>query len=236
MSTVENKIESNYDKFKYDALVRFLTYEQEPLIRRLNLQADEQFIYITFCGREYRISRSEPVMEYRNLYAFGADCGSSDAGSTADGASAADQPCWQEANANAVLTILDLLCHTEDPIALSGTFTTLEGLNRVRGGNASTTLGDGFFTKREQFFDEHVEEIKKACEVLGAVPMGKGDIAYRIPLFGPVSLQISFYESDDEFPAQLTYFMDQKICDFLFYESLWYMINLVMEQIEEIAQ
>ncbi len=215
MTDTSTKRESNYDKFKNDALVRFLTYEQEPLIRRLNLTADQTYIYVPFCGREYRIHREEPVMEFRNFYEESSD--------------------WAEANANAVLTICDLLCHTEEPIQLSGTFTTLEGLNRVKGGNSSTTLGDGFFSEREKFFDQHVPEIRNACQTLGAVPMGKGDIAYRIPLFGSLALQISFYESDDEFPAQLTYFMDQKICDYLFYETLWYMINLVMEQIVEMA-
>lgn len=207
--------ESNYDKFKNDALVRFLTYEQEPLISRLKLKADETYIYVTFCSREYRIHRQEPLMEYRNLYG--------------------NRENWTEANANAVLTILDLLCHTEKAVELSGNYTTLEGLNRVQAGTASRTLGDGFFSERIRFFNNHVEEVKKACETLGGVSMGKGDIAYRIPLFGAIALQFSFYEEDDEFPAQLTYFMDEKICDFLFYETLWYMVNLVMEQIEEIV-
>ncbi|MCQ2510832.1 MAG: DUF3786 domain-containing protein [Lachnospiraceae bacterium] len=218
----ETKKGSNYDIFKMDALKRFLTYEQAPLIRRLNLDADERYIYITFCGRYYRIGRTEPLMEYRNVWqADGSSCDAADA--------------WKEADANAVLTICDLLCHTEEPVLVSGTFTTLEGLNRVKAGSG-TILGEGFYGKTERFFNDHVRELAAACEVLGGVPMGKGDVAYRIPLFGSLALQISFYEADDEFPAKLTFFLDKDICKYLFYETLWYMIGFVMDTLKEIIE
>lgn len=207
---------SNYDKFKMDALARFLTYDQEKLIQRLNLQADEEYIYVPFCGRDYRIGRQSPSMEY--VSSFPGKC------------------ClWKEANSNAVLTICDLLCHTADPIFLSGTVTTLEGLNRVKGGS-TTILGDGFYGNVEKFFDGKTSELAKVCEMLEGVPMGKGDVAYKIPLFENISLQISFYESDDEFPAKLTFFLDQDICKYLFYETLWYMIILVMEVLMELME
>ncbi len=243
MSSAPKK-ESNYDKFKKDALVRFLTYDQESLIRRLNLQADENWIYVPFCGREYRISRREPVMEYRTMYnaamdtvnpAAAVQTKSDEYGRNSDTPAADQCICWKEAESNGVLTICDLLCHTEEPIQLSGTYTTLEGLNRVKGGNASV-LGDGYHSHYAEYFNQHVQELRSACEKLGAVPMGKGDAAYRIPLFGSVALQISFYEEDDEFPAQLTFFMDQEICSYLFYETLWYMINLVMDILKEIME
>lgn len=220
---------SNYDIFKMDALKRFLTYEQAPLIRRLNLDADEQYIYITFCGRFYRIGRREPLMEYRNAWlADASGCDAMDQGEK-------DADAWKEADANAVLTICDLLCHTEEPVLLSGTFTTLEGLNRVKAGSG-TILGDGFYGSTERYFNEHVKELAAACKTLGGVPMGKGDVAYRIPLFGSLALQISFYEADDEFPAKLTFFLDKEICTYLFYETLWYMIGFVMDTLKEIIE
>lgn len=232
---------SNYDIFKMDALKRFLTYEQESLIKRLNLEADELYIYVVFCGRKYRIGRNEPVMEYQNLYGRKADEDSEEvvsgnsfelvSGNLSDQTGSG----WKEADANGVLTICDLLCHTEDPIVLSGTFTTLEGLNRVKAGSG-TILGDGFYGSTERYFDGHVKELSVACEMLGGVPMGKGDVAYRIPLFGSIALQISFYESDDEFPAKLTFFLDKDICDYLFFETLWYMIGFVMETLKEIME
>lgn len=228
------KKESNYDKFKRDALVRFLTYDQEPLIRRLHLDADDTWIYISFCGRQYRLHRSLPLMERKALGITSME--QRDQGTVSaeqgSGETLSLPECeWQEADCNAVLTICDLLCHTTEPIQLSGSFTTLEGLNRVKGGTVST-LGDGFYRSTEACFDKHLQELKKACESLGGVPAGKGDAAYRIPLFGSIALQISFYESDDEFPAQLTFFLDQKICSYLFYETLWYLILLVMDELK----
>ncbi|MDO4491071.1 MAG: DUF3786 domain-containing protein [Lachnospiraceae bacterium] len=201
--------ESNYDKFKRDALVRFLTYDQDALIRRLGLEADEEYIYITFCQKQYRLHRGQPLMEIKH-------------------------PCsWLEADSNAVLTICDLLCHTPDPIRLSGNYTSLESLNRVKGGTTSTQLGDGFFGKGVKLFDGACEDLAAACRSLGGVPMGKGDVAFRIPLFGNIALQLSFYESDDEFPAQLTVFLDSDICNYLFFETLWYMVGMVLETITE---
>ncbi len=213
---MEENRKSNYETFKEDALKRLMTYDQTPLINRLGLKSDETYIYIPFCSREYRIHRQKPLMEYRNTY---------------EGAVFALD--WTEADVNAVLTICDLLCHTENPVVLSGTMTTLEGLNRVKGGS-STILGTGFFRESEEFFDQHTEEMKAACEKLGGVSAGKGDVAFRIPVFDSISLQISFYESDDEFPAKLTFFLDQDICSYLFYETLWYLVNLVLGMLKEI--
>ncbi len=216
MDTSENIRESNYDVFKKDALRRFLTYDQDKLIRRLTLKSDEKYIYIPFFGREYRMNRQEPEAEYRDIYP-GADPGAD----------------WKEANSNAVLTLCDLLCHTDEPISLSGTYLTLEGLNRVKGGNGGV-LGNGFYQKTAEYFDLHLGGLKRACEVLGGIPAGKGDAAYCLPLFGSFSMQLSYYQSDDEFPAQLTFFYDQNICNYLFYETLWYLNNLILDMLKEL--
>ncbi len=210
--------ESNYDVFKKDALRRLLTYDQEKISRRLGLDCDETYIYITFLGREYRIHRQEPLMEYKN------DLPGENAGDA-----------WIEADSNAVMTICDLLCHTDKPIELSGTFTTLDSLNRVKAGT-SGVLGNGFYQKRAEYYDRHLPQLKRAFEALGSIAEGKGDASYTVPVFGPVSLRISFYQSDDEFPAQLTFFYDQNICEYMFYETLWYLNLLVTDRLNELIQ
>lgn len=206
--------ESNYDKFKMQALKRFLTYEQEPLIQRLKLVANDEWIYVHFLDQDYRIHRSKPCMEFRLENSCEA---------------------WKEADANAVLTICDLLCHTEDPIVLSGYYKTVESLNRVKGGS-STILGGGIHERYGKLFDGKADKLRKACEQLHGEPMGKGDVAYRIPLFEDMSMLFSFYESDDEFPAKMTIMYDENICTYLFYETIWYLANLVVNRMTELIE
>ena len=40
-----------------DAEQRFLAYDQEKMIRKFQLEADEAFLYLRFVGRDYRINR-----------------------------------------------------------------------------------------------------------------------------------------------------------------------------------
>ena len=205
------KPESNYDIFKRNALKRFLTFNHNKIISRLNLDADDDYIYITFFKKLYRIGIQNPVMDYQNP----------------------NDNSWYEADCNAVMTICDLLCHSEEPIVLSGELSTLQGLSTLKSSSTSSTLGDGLFGQREQFINDHIKEMAVACEAMGGVPVGKGDLAYSLPLFGDIRLQFSFYEADDEFPATLTFFLDSYICKFMHYESLWYMIGLVLQDLTD---
>lgn len=203
-----DKPKSNYDIFKANALKKFLEYDHDKIVNRLNLNSDENYIYIEFFNKLYRVGRHKPVMEHQNK-----------------------NNNWCESDCNAVLTICDLLCHTEDPIQLSGELNTLQGLNTVHSSSTSGSLGDSFFSEKENFFNEHLHEIAIACEAMGGIPAGKGDLAYSLPLYGDIRLQFSFYKADDEFPATLTFYFDTDICKYLFYETLWYLIILVLEEL-----
>ena len=43
----------------------FLKYDQEKMIERFQLNADERYLYLTFVARPYRIERATGAMEYR---------------------------------------------------------------------------------------------------------------------------------------------------------------------------
>ena len=219
---------NNYDIFKQDALKRFLTYDQETVTRRLNLPLDEQYIYVPFGSHLYRIHRGLPLMERSaDLLVYEKGCL---VPSSAEACREAET--WQEADSNEVLSICDLLCHTTEPVHLAGRYQTLRSLNRVMGGTVST-LGSGFFGNTERFWDGRDRELAAACRALGGIPKGKGDVAYEIPIFEDIALLLQFYDSDDEFPPQLTFFLDEKICDYFFYETTWYLVSLITEQITQ---
>ena len=55
---------TNYDKTREDAEQRFLAYDQEKMIRKFSLKADENYLYLRFVGRDYRISRKNGRIEW----------------------------------------------------------------------------------------------------------------------------------------------------------------------------
>lgn len=204
---------SNYEIFKQQALKRILTFDQEQIIERLSLASDENYIYVKFFGRLYRLNRQNPEMERSDQ----------------------NRMIWQDASPNEVLTIGDLFCHTPDPIRLSGTFMSLQSLNRVKSGTTQTTLASGMFEKTAQIFDQKMEQLQKACEQLGGIPAGKGDVAYEFPLFEQIHVRFSFYGSDDEFDPQITMLFDSEICNYLFYETLYYVVGIVTDRLVELV-
>ena len=82
---------NNYLIQAQQAKARFLTYDQEKLIRKFNLQADDAFLYMTLLYKQYRLSRTTGDLE------------------RLEGES------WQDANTfEELLTLLDLLCDSRD--------------------------------------------------------------------------------------------------------------------------
>ncbi|MBQ1207133.1 MAG: DUF3786 domain-containing protein, partial [Lachnospiraceae bacterium] len=49
----------NYEKQVMISRGLFLNYDQDKMIHKFHLQADETYIYMTLLGREYRIRRSD---------------------------------------------------------------------------------------------------------------------------------------------------------------------------------
>lgn len=198
---------SNYDIFREEALKRFLTYDPLPLQRRLNLQREGNDLLVSLFSETYRLSVAEPVC-----------------------LDAAGKP----AGVNAVLTLCDLLCHSEQPLLLSPDYKSLASLNRVKGGTTSTTLVSAGGSENEKLFDKYPEALAAACEALGGIRMGKGDVAYRIPLHGDICVQLEFYCSDEEFPPQVTFLFPENVCDYLFFETLYYAIGLLLSKLKAI--
>ena len=52
----------------------FLKYDQEKMIERFQLDADERYLYLTFVARPYRIERATGAMEYWKDERASAEC------------------------------------------------------------------------------------------------------------------------------------------------------------------
>ena len=202
---------SNYEIMKRNGAERFLTYDLQKIMERLGLRSDGTYLWLDFVSRAYRIPLSDGICQR-----------------------AGREGGFEEAGFNEAMTIYDLLCHTEEPICLSGEFVPMESLATVQ--NTSSYAGVGLFRQLEKELDGKEKALAAACETLGGVRQGKGDVSYRIPVFGDVSLQVSFWGADEDFPASLRVYCDRELTKYIYYETIWYLVGFVMGEIQRLME
>ncbi len=205
------KKRSNYDLQVDMARKIFMGYDQELLIRKFQLQADEQWIFLQYLNTPCRISRRDGRVEEK-LHGCGfSECRSYDT----------------------VMTIYDLLCYSRGE-AMPVLFQKWHTINSLSVGRSPEAGG---FTKTyAQVFQKHKKELKAACESLGGVvqtPMARADLTCLIPVtsFFPVMLQ--FWEGDDEFEPQLVLLWDENYSSFLHFETTFYLQGDLLERLKK---
>lgn len=205
------KKRSNYDLQVDTARKIFMEYDQELLIRKFQLQADEQWIFLQYLNTPCRISRRDGRVEEK-LHGCGfSECRSYDT----------------------VMTIYDLLCYSRGGVmpVLFQKWHTINSLSVGRSPEAG-----GFTKTYAQVFQKHKKELKAACESLGGVvqaPMARADLTCLIPVtsFFPVMLQ--FWEGDDEFEPQLVLLWDENYSSFLHFETTFYLQGDLLERLKK---
>lgn len=203
------KSASNYDLQVDIAKGIFLEYGQEVMIRKFQLEAEADWIYLTYLNTPCRISRKtgavEEYIENR----------------------------WQECRSfSTVMTVYDLLCYHkgETAPALAGQWCAV-GTFVVTG----VTETDTFTKKYATVFDGHTEELRLAAQRLGGIlqpPMAGADVTCLIPVtpFFPVLLQ--FWEADEEFPPKLMLLWDRNTDKFLHFETTFYLQGDLLERLK----
>lgn len=199
----------NYDAQVDIAKEIFLAYDQELLVRKFQLEADTQYLYLTYLNTPCRIERKTgSIEEYVESK-------------------------WQECREySRVMTIYDLLCYHkgEKMPELSGQWCTV-GTFIVAG----ITDTETFTKKTAELFDGHTNELKEACVKLGAevlLPVANADLTCRFPVtsFFPVLLQ--FWEGDEEFPPKLLVLWDRNADKFLHFETTFYLQGDLLEELK----
>ena len=199
---------SNYEITKRRVQGEFVKYDQQKMIDKFLLEHDDVFLYIKHLGYLYRINRKSGLVEWQDK---------------------AGQ--WIEGDFDESLTIYDLFCDSKENCHAAGDYINLSSLSALQ--SSSKKLGDGLFDGKDQIFDHKDELLCKICEEIGGLKAGKGDVAYEIPIFDFVKCRIQFWNSDDEFEAQLQVFMDKNILQFIRYETVWYVVTTLMKRLTE---
>jgi len=202
---------SNYEITKQKVKEEFLKYDQEHMIQKFQLRHDAEYLYIDLLKHTYRIERrSGTVMWSDNDFAD-----------------------MTEAGFNEVMTIYDVLCYSQENCHLANEFMNMKSLSSIKG--SSGPVGDTIYQTLADMFDHREDVLSRACERLGGIKAGRGDVAYRIPMFEFFPVLVQFWNSDEEFPASLQIFVDKNALQFMHFETLWYAASHLLGRLQEIA-
>lgn len=193
----------NYAIQANDARLRFLTYDQAAM----PAQSDDEYLYITFCGCDYRICRADGHIFRKS----GDD--------------------WQCADSHGeVLTIFDYLCDAKTDRAPSRVFVSMASL----GGHVHTGLAASS-GPLERAIDADPDRFRRVCLTLGGRESdGGGDLCFDLFLFPDLPVRLRFWHADEEFPPQLDLLWDRNALQYLRYETTWYAAGVLRSRLREI--
>lgn len=193
----------NYEISRDRAQAYFLGFAQDAIIRAWGLKHDEENLYVRFFGRDYAVSRREGTITHR----------------------------WsgEAAGFSEVLSIFDLLCHAGENKTVSGQYAPVNSLK----GRPPMGVGTDFYMGVASRFDRDVDAFAQACKELGGTPVNMGDLGFRFPVFGELSVILKFYRADEDFSASVTLLWDENMLQFVFYETVFYMAGHLLGTIEE---
>lgn len=200
---------NNYKIQVMQAKKRFLTYDQQELIRRCRIRFDSGFLYLRFLSEEYRIDRASGDMErFHGQH-------------------------WIDGNSfGEVMTVLDWLCDSREDRYITGRW-----INIVNEGHYfHRNLQEDPEDPDAELFDKDPEGFAAACQALGGEPVPGGDVGYAIELVDGLKILVQLWHGDEEFPPRLRYLWDENTTRYIRYETTWYALGLLMKRIKENMQ
>lgn len=197
--------QNNYLVQASQAKERFLTYDQEKLIRKLGLQWDETYLYTTMLGQCYRLSRTTGDLQRW------------------------DGNAWVDANSfEEVMTLLDLVCDSREDRYISGRWKNMSSFGLMFHQNLLEGKKDPWADK----FEANAEAFRNACIAMGGIPFSNGDVAYAIELFDGLRIVVQLWFGDEEFPASLRLLWDENALQYIRYETMYFAKGLLLNTIE----
>lgn len=188
---------NNYKIQLENAQKFFLTYNQEKLIRKFRLKADENYLYLTMFSAPYRLSRHTGKLERF-------------------------KQTWEDANTfGEVMTILDILCDSKDDRWITSRWCSTQHFGK----HIHTGLLELEEDPLATAFDKAPGSFRKACMALGGHPIAGGDEAYAVEVMDGLEIGIFFWYGDDEFPAQLRFYWDENALMYIKYETMHYTLG-----------
>ena len=196
----------NYQIQAKQAKEIFLQYDQQRLIEKLALRADERYLYPRFFDRTYRIHRQTGDMQWD------------------------DGGVWRDGNSfHEVLTLMDLLCDSRENRFLSGKWKNMTAVGQQFHQNLMEDDKDPFAMRIQQ----NPESFRSACASVNGQAIAGADIAYSFSVFDDLPLALFFWEGDEEFAPRVRYYWDENAMMYIRYETMYYAVHLLRSRLEE---
>ncbi len=203
---------SNYEVVCGQWRETFTGYDTKRIMRLLHLHAEDGYLYVPYLGCPYRLRISDGVLEKQ----------------TESG--------WNDGlYFNEAMAIYHLLYHTADTPTVSGRWVPSHTIDGVvsRSGRTSDPLYEGFCRE----WSGRASQLAAACRQAGGQVLGreeaKGDVAYQFQMLPCVDMRLVFWDADEDFPAQVQILLDQKVTDFVHYETVGCMISDLFEKLSK---
>ena len=188
------------------AKARFLTFDQQKLIRKFGLKAEEGYLFVTMLARTYRICRETADIRYW------------------------DGVAWQDGNSyEEVMTLLDLLCDSREDRHPAGQWKNMQSFGLMFHRNLLENKRDSVAA----VFDREPERFCRGCEALGGVAFPGADMAYEVVFFDDLKLLIQFWHGDEEFHPRLRYLWDENALMYLRYETMYFALSMLRQRLLE---
>ena len=200
---------NNYLIQAQQAKTRFLTYDQQKLIRKFDLQFDEQYLYVNLLCKQYCIDRVTGDLQRR------------------DGA------VWNDGNTyEEVMTLLDLLCDSRDDRCLAHSWQNMQTFGLQFHQNLLEERRD----PTAERVDRNPQLLHRAAKALGAEAIAGGDIGYAFELFDGLKIGLLFWHGDDEFLPRIRYLWDANAKLYIRYETMYFAVDLLLRRIRELEE
>lgn len=172
---------------------KFTALDHEELARRFRLKVDEDFLYIVFYSRTYKVCRKTGIIT---------DVENPETPTTFD----------------IRMSILHLFYYSKPDAVVSGRFVPFR---EIKGASPyapafQRSVAEGLAAP----FNGWLEQLKKACLALGGQLIPQSDAGFLFRAFDCMPVMLLFWDGDEEFGAQANLLFDAEITDFIHEETV----------------
>lgn len=197
---------SNHEKVCEQWRTEFSGYDPERIAKILSLKKDENYLYLTYFQKPYRLHLADGILEKE------------------------EEGDWTEKlYFNESMAVYHLLHYTKDIPTISGKWVPSHTIDGVV---SRSPLPDPLLTPFEKLYTDRTKELEKVCEKAGGVKCKAGDVSFEFEAFPWIHLRLVFWDADEDFPAQAQVLVDQCVTDYVHYETIGCIISDLLEMLQ----
>lgn len=196
----------NYEAVRKHWRQRFLSMDHESLAERFHLKIDENFLYLTYFSQPFAIDRRTGCISRPDKPEFRSSFGIE-------------------------MNFFNMFHYAVEHPTPSGTLVPFRNVKRVYPFEAAYMKST--IHPFEKTYTGRVPELQRALTALNARPIPQGDAGGELEILPGLRLAITFWDADDEFPAQANMLFDSNITDFMHEENVVMVAGDAVRFIEE---